>query len=119
MIQNRIMGFFLLHGYHTFYLTNKFNLSVDEIIFYGEKNFQQEVQSINEPFLQQVKLLDSNFVFNSQTNRGENRKTISSAFFITDRKNGTTYKCPMTSSFFAGIIHGYVINLEKERVKNK
>ena len=63
--------------------------------------------------------VNSNYVFNPQTNRGENRKTTSSAFFITDRKKGTTYKCPMTSSFFAGIIHGYVINLEKERVKSK
>jgi hypothetical protein len=40
------------------YIANNFSISVDEIIYYGEKVLRQEVQVINEPLLQKVKLLD-------------------------------------------------------------
>ncbi|MTI31418.1 hypothetical protein [Xanthovirga aplysinae] len=40
------------------------------------------------------------------------------SYFIFDRKEDVKYISPLTSSFFSRLIQGYMINLEKERLKN-
>ncbi|PWJ28750.1 hypothetical protein [Sediminitomix flava] len=46
--------------------------------------------------------------------------TITTAsYYLFDRDENITYKCPNTSSYFSRIIQAYMINLENERIKNQ
>lgn len=54
--------------------------------------------------------------YTPQKASGQTTYTTSS-YFIFDRKTNKTYEFSMTSSFYAKIIQGYMIGLEKERLK--
>lgn len=56
--------------------------------------------------------------YNSTTGKTEERDITTHSFFIMDNITGVTYRSPVTSDHFSRLIQAYMINLEKERMKN-
>lgn len=59
----------------------------------------------------------SNRQFSAQSGTFSNSNITTNSFGIYDRMTGITYKCPVTSSFFAKLIESYMSKLEEQRLK--